>query len=530
MLRRSIGPFGRSLLVLACCLAPLDAASRSVVSAAWAQPSPAYALQLPAVANAYRPVLTPIVSPDTVVVSGALAQALQGYDAATGVLTFTQTLTEPTAIAVGQVLAGGPQPAAPVGLLRRVTAVESQPDHIIVQTQAATLTDALIQGDLRFSQTLTAADVLTPSLPAGVSLQPIVGPIAFPAITLNYHDVVLVDGDGKSTTTDDQIRLSGEIELQPNLTLNARVAGGQLHDVEFSVAGSLTAHLKPKLGVTLDLPVPEKRLMTIPLVPFLVPVGVVPVPVVVQIGLYVGAKGSLDATVELADVQTTARFDAGARYLDGSVTTTGHGDVQAQIGGFSPGVGASFMFYMAPRLEVSIAEVATVGPSVDLRMYVKSEVKTYDSPWWTVSAGLEVPIDFRFDVLGYNLGHWVLPKVVDVHQTLAESPHNDLLFVTLNPPTPAHLALMEPVRLSFLYVTDETAGVQIWALPFSGGAHCCAYSPSTLMSRGARFTDRSITLLAGSAHVDEIRLEMWSADHTRLLKDVRLAVDYGFGP
>ena len=89
---------------------------------------------------------------------------------------------------------------------------------------------------------------------------------------------------------------------------------------------------------------------------------------------------------------------------------------------------------------------------------------------------------------------------------------------------------MAPVRVRFMYVTDEAVGARIWALPYSGGARCCAYSPSVVMPYGTGFTERSISLLAGSAHVDQIRLQLWSADQTRLLKEVPLAVDYTFGP
>jgi hypothetical protein len=92
--------------------------------------------------------LTPVIPATTKVLTGALAANLVAVAADTGVLTFTQLLTQPLSLAPGDVIVSAPITPAPNGLLRRVLTITTASSQAVVGTAAATLEDAMQQGEV----------------------------------------------------------------------------------------------------------------------------------------------------------------------------------------------------------------------------------------------------------------------------------------------------------------------------------------------------------------------------------------------
>jgi len=87
-----------------------------------------------------------------------------------GVLTFSETSAALQEVAPGDVIAGGVSAEAPYGFLRAVTSITTQGDQVIVETQPATIEDAIQQGTLTLSRQLTPADLESMTALPGVTL------------------------------------------------------------------------------------------------------------------------------------------------------------------------------------------------------------------------------------------------------------------------------------------------------------------------------------------------------------------------
>ncbi len=100
-------------------------------------------------------------------------------------------------------MVGGVSPATPYGFLRSVVSVVDDNGQVVVQTDAATLENAIEQGEFAATHELSPADLLGVALPDGVTLS------AVPEASKRFHfiidHVVLYDDDGNTATTDDQI-------------------------------------------------------------------------------------------------------------------------------------------------------------------------------------------------------------------------------------------------------------------------------------------------------------------------------------
>lgn len=122
--------------------------------------------------------------------------------------------------------------------------------------------------------------------------------------------------------------------------------------------------------------------------------------------------------------------------------------------------------------------------------------------------------------------------------TFTPSPTPDAHFVAdavLNPPWPAELLSgHDVVNVTFNYLTTQSGGVRFVALPFAGGGpasnHAAPTSPiyptTGISEQGLGATTFSIT--AGDVTVDQVRVQMWSADHSALLYEYPIPVSYAF--
>ncbi|MCB9105368.1 MAG: RNA polymerase sigma factor [Anaerolineales bacterium] len=124
--------------------------------------------------------------------------------------------------------------------------------------------------------------------------------------------------------------------------------------------------------------------------------------------------------------------------------------------------------------------------------------------------------------------------------TWTPTPIPDVHFVfdqTLNPPSPADLISgQDVVNVNFHYVTTAVGGVRFVVLPITGGApspnHSAPVSPvypATGLTEGsAGFANSTFSISAGDVIVDQLRIQMWTADQSQLLYELPVGVSYHF--
>jgi hypothetical protein len=113
------------------------------------------------------------------------------------------------------------------------------------------------------------------------------------------------------------------------------------------------------------------------------------------------------------------------------------------------------------------------------------------------------------------------------------TPHNTTP-ISLFPPQPNVLQLGENITVSFDYNTTEPGGVRIWARPMTATPFGDVLIPnyaawgSPLYPAGNGGGSCTFTITQGRVRVDRIRLQMYDADGTTLLYQVKLPVHYKY--
>ena len=107
---------------------------------------------------------------------------------------------------------------------------------------------------------------------------------------------------------------------------------------------------------------------------------------------------------------------------------------------------------------------------------------------------------------------------------------NRIFDIQFDPLSPAALLNDEDVNLSFSYTTDVAEGVRITAHPFTNGQASPgqAFAGSPLHPAPGGDATKFFTILNGTVHVDQVRLQMWTDGQTELLFETFVDVDYQF--
>jgi len=108
---------------------------------------------------------------------------------------------------------------------------------------------------------------------------------------------------------------------------------------------------------------------------------------------------------------------------------------------------------------------------------------------------------------------------------------SQFLDVSVDTPSPEHLANGEKVSVSFSYMTDVPEGVRVWARPMTNGE----LSPNYGAQGSPDYTDAVgdgtgyFTFDSENVEVDQVRFQMWTLDHSELLDEEFVDIDIEFG-
>ncbi len=380
--------------------------------------------------------LAPIIPPTTNPLPPETTAELLSVSSDGVTYTFDTMTAALAAVAPGEIIVATPSAAAPNGFLRRVTAINTTGGDVVVQTQPATLEDAIQQGEVVFSQRLTPEGLAVQELAPGVTLQPssVVSPQA--AFYLEINDVVIYDGDGNPGTTNDQVVANGSIEFEPTLNFDLRIYQGKIEHLQFTVDARETADLEIEAKLAAAGLKKEKLLGNpIHLQTFVVWVGPVPVVFAPVLTFQIGIDGSVHVGVSTGVTQELTA-SAGVRYANQT-----WGPVSGLTNNFTwtpPTLhaGLDFKGYASARLQVLVYGV--VGPYGDVAPYLKLEADTTATPWWQLYGGLEVPVGVRVDLLGY--------KEIASYEVLAIGTRQVLAQATAPSPCSPGQAVVDPAN------------------------------------------------------------------------------------
>ena len=221
----------------------------------------------------------------------------------------------------GDVLASEPSPAAPAGYLKKVKAVKLEGGAVIVETEQAELSDAVLQTDSSFERQLTPADLASSTgLQKNIRLQRASKSARADRFEyeVNFDNTVLFDNDGNKDTKEDQLRVDGTLFFSdPLIGMDAGLTFKKIFGIPTPIPDGVKFKLglqfkqEVRLGVFAGIKLKHKEEIPLfkqiykPIVFFIGPVSIVLIP---QINVTLKLDGEFNAKVSF---QAQAVVDVG---------------------------------------------------------------------------------------------------------------------------------------------------------------------------------------------------------------------------
>lgn len=303
---------------------------------------------------------------------------------------------------VGELMVSGIGPNAPYGYLQKVTKITTAGEQVTVETQAASLDEALIEGQFEKGGTLKPDQLASQVLRQGVTPQ---------GQSFSYNiNTVLYDHDGNNSTTDDQVRLKGDLSLNVDdgLSYNLKwkkVLGVPIYPngiyVRMAYGFDQSANVTLEADLKIDLE-KEVELVKYTFSPITFFIGPVPVVLIPTVRVTADMKGNIKAKMTFgASERITAK--AGFEYNNGFKNITSF--PEPTFNSFSNITGVSGHGEAGLNIQGEILLYGLVGPYARLRGNLVLDANVPGDPVWTLKAGVHAYIGIHADLLVKKLDY-----------------------------------------------------------------------------------------------------------------------------
>jgi len=368
-----------------------------------------------------------IIIPATTIVLDQ--QGSQGLGVSADGTTVTLPVSSQTAqsLSPGSVLAVGSTAATPGGLLRKVVSVSQSGSQVVAQTTQATLADAFQQANFAASITLAPQNThtLKPSL-AGVTMRWVPRQQTTPrntsqdscssdsSLLVEMFDAPVIE-DSKGTIT-----VSGEMQVCPSLDLEADFRGLPFPALTSLVATTTFAedvhiNITGSYGGSFDKQVSVGTLASDPITVLIAGVPIVLTP---SLSFFVGVSGSANAGFSLGVTQS-ASVTGGFTYASGKLSKVSNSTNSFSQDPLALDATLSARGYAGFTIDLNIDGV--LSPAFSPDAYLNMDVNVLNSPWWTLSAGLEGDASVKLSIWGLNLADFDDPSLFDVSKVIAQA-------------------------------------------------------------------------------------------------------------
>ncbi|MGC9335261.1 MAG: hypothetical protein ACP5JJ_13995, partial [Anaerolineae bacterium] len=344
-----------------------------------------------------------VVIPDTTkVLNGTTLLNLTAVSEDRSVYTFSAVTEQLSSLKQGDVIVGISD-LAPDGFLRKVESVSTEGDQVVVQTQQATLAEAIETGSLSLTQELRPQDVRGRLVQPGVQLASAslgqIGEHKQYLWIIDLVDVLLFDADGNEGTTGDQIRADGSIRFNMSMDFRLHVVGFELRD--FYLVGSAAEYAD--IRITGNAKLLDKHLSksvgSYVLNAILVPIGPVPVWITPILNIEVGLDGTASIGIE-AGIEQEVTLQAGLQYTKKSGWKP-IGELTKAFEAYPPRITGNLEVEAYGSINLGVLLYGVVGIQADISGYFGLHVDLQESPPLALRAGLRSDVGVWVTIFGW---------------------------------------------------------------------------------------------------------------------------------
>lgn len=301
------------------------------------------------------------------------------------------------------------------GMLRKITAVQSSGNDIVLTTRAATLEEAIEQGDISLKQSLQKAQISKVDYYyEGIKYKINKGEES------NFDfdmDIVLYDLDGNPGTVNDQVKLVGNFTLDADVVFEVGISSFRLQHAKIGLeaTNSESLELIAQLNYTIEK---EITLATVHFSPIYFQLGPIPVVILIELDIKAGGTGFANASLSVG-FENTVSYEAGIGYT----RTQGwnpYSEFNNQFD-FNPPVlsaNAGARVYVKPEISVSVYGV--LAGYANAEAYGEILVDLLNTPWWELYAGLDFGVGARAEIWSIELFDYET-NVLELRWLLAQS-------------------------------------------------------------------------------------------------------------
>ncbi|MBP7213544.1 MAG: hypothetical protein KBA03_04865, partial [Anaerolineaceae bacterium] len=333
----------------------------------------------------------PIITPETVVLTELSNQYLDANSFDGETFYFTQMTTELEEVDAGDIIVSDVTSVAPDGYFRKVSDVTIQGSTMILKTIPATLEESIEDGTSFLKESLRPDQIMHSETLEGVTL--VESDVKSP-LTFKFEiNAVFFDLDGDLLTKDDQVKVQGSIEFEMEFIFYLDMHGFSVKRFSLTNENSLTDKLKFSSEIELYSFDKEVILKSMLFSPIRFMVGPVPIVFLPKLDLVVGVDGSVKAGLSFEGSHEFS-MRTGVEYRDSSGWNT-IAEVSNKYDSKPPHVTFELKMKAYNRANFNLYLYGLAGPFVKIGPFLEIKVEPLKEPWWTLSAGLEVPVGFR---------------------------------------------------------------------------------------------------------------------------------------
>ncbi len=347
----------------------------------------------------------------TRVLSAEGTAAIETFDLAAGVLMLKASGDVPAAFAAGDVIVARIGEKTPSGALVKVVTAAQEGGLWRLSVSQASLADALESANFSVKIALDPAKAIYAPQLSGASVvkTPAAGGVPLlgdeSGFTLGMTDVPVLDVDGDTATTYDQVQMTASLFFDLGLDLTLRTGTLSIDELTVAVRGkeSGTVELKGEAAAAFSKKV-AVGVMVFP--PIVVPVGAFPLVLTSGIDLTMGVGGAAVAKFRTS-ASEEASFRVGAGYLAGGVQLIKEGAADGS--------------FQAPTIAGTQVEAkASLGARASLALYgvaggyagagafatVRAEPAADLSACATAQVGVEAEAGLKAGIFGLKIADW----------------------------------------------------------------------------------------------------------------------------
>ena len=304
----------------------------------------------------------------------------------------------------GDIIAMGVTKNTPEGLLRKVkniTKGAKDSSEVIIETEFASLEEAIEQGEFYFNEALKAEDAKEPvCYVKGIEFirdKSTIKKSEIQLLEFIYNiNTIIYDEDNNPNTKEDNIALTGQISFDYNLLLSGKITFFQLKELNFQNIVEVEKNLGIIVGGSVKIFSYEKILFTQDLGIKIISIGCCfPVILHPKITIIANVDGEIFAELT-AEVTDTDIYTAGIQFDNGSWQPISSHEDSYTPPSLSLSTGGAITFGVGPKLECKVDGV--VGPYCETSLYGKVIADIYENPWWKIYVGIIAKAGVKIEI------------------------------------------------------------------------------------------------------------------------------------